>query len=176
MKKYRNIFIASMMASLLLSMLPIVIFYDSAALSYYSWLPIAFFLGSIVWAIIAYRLRDRGNLFFYRKGRLSTALMYTFTGEKSYAERAKYKSDIKICALIYCLAIPVYIPIAFFVTDLYSAIIMTLSCVIIDNVAIIVYMIISNMKYVADIERREEIEADLQRKEQEKRESMGKWK
>ena len=98
MKKYRNIFIASMMASLLLSMLPIVIFYDSAALSYYSWLPIAFFLGSIVWAIIAYRLRDRGNLFFHCKGRLSTALMYTFTGEKSYAERAKYKSDIKICS------------------------------------------------------------------------------
>ena len=103
-------------------------------------------------------------------------MMYMFTGEKSYAERAKYKSDIKICALIYCLAIPVYIPIAFFVTDLYSAIIMTLSCVIIDNVAIIVYMIISNMKYVADIERREEIEAEQHRKEQERLESMGKRK
>ena len=176
MKKYRSIFIISMVASLLLSMLPIVIFYDRATLCYYSVLPIAFFFGSIVWAIVAYSLRDRGNLFFYRKGRLSTALMYMFTGEKSFANRAKYKSDIKICALIYCLAIPVYIPIAFFVTDLYSAIIMTLSCVIIDQAVIMVSMIVSNVKYVIDTDKREDLEAEQHRKEQERLESMGKWK
>ncbi len=170
MKKQRIIFIIISLLILLLNILPIIIFSDKAAITIYSIPSIIFAVGSIIWAIIAISLREHFNLFFLNLYIIAKIF------NKSYNESKEYKEDFKKFAFVYCAAIPTFITISLFVDNIYAGIIRPLDLNIVRSVAIILLGLIPPFVKNIKAKNQQRIKDEADRKEQERKESMGKWK
>ncbi len=157
-------------AVLIVSILPIIIFKEQVAITKYSIPSIVFAFCSVVYAIIAISLRERYNLFFLNLYIIAKLF------NKSYNETQEYKEDFIRFAFAYCASIPFYITVSFLVDNFYSGIMRPLEVSIVRDVVIIllglVPPIIKNIKTKKQNRMRDEAD----RKEQERRESMGQWK
>ena len=175
MKKQRTLFITVIAISLLLSILPVIVFRHSAAITVYSIPAIVFFVSSVVFAAVAFSFRERGNLFAY-PSKLFYILLVAISGDREYTSKLEYKKEFSITALIFCASIPFYIPIAFFTNGFYSSIMRPLEVSIAREIAIILLGLIPPIiKNISD-KNQQRIKDEADRKEQERRESMGKWK
>ncbi len=173
MKSIKNrkiIYLILSIAVLIGNVLPIVIFEEHAAITKYSVPSIVFAFCSVVYAIIAISLREHFNLFFLNLYIIAKVF------NKSYNQTQEYKENFIKFAFIYCATIPTYITLALFADNFYSGITWPLDLSILRDVVIILSglapLVIKNI--VKTKQQRMKDEAD--RKEQERRESMGKWK
>ncbi len=173
-KKSKFIFIVLAVIILLISILPIVLIKD-VALSKYSFVSIAFAVGSVAYAIIAFIFKNKGNLFVAGR-RFYRTLSLLFSEEKSYTESKEYKKEFALSAFIYCVTIPAYISSAFFARDFYSALSRALWWSILRQLAIILIVIIPPIIKNIKEKKQQQKKDEADRKEQEHRESMGKWK
>ena len=88
----------------------------------------------------------------------------------------EYKKEFAISAFIFCASIPLYIPLAFFAKNFYAALSSALSVAIMGSLLTIVLVLIPRIIKSAQDKKQARIKDEADRKEQERRESMGKWK
>jgi len=170
-KRKRNIIYALLfVAVLLVNVLVIVIFHDHAAITKYSILSLVFAFCSIVNAIIAISFREYFNLFFLNLYIVAKIF------NKSYNETQEYKEDFIKFAFIYCMSIPIYITLSLFVDSFYSGIMRPLEVSIVRD-AVIIFLGYAPLAMKNIVRKKQQYNEDeTARREQERRESMGKWK
>ena len=174
LKTRRLIYVVLSVIALVLNALPIVI-KQNVAFSQYSIISVAFALCSVVYAVIAFIFKDKGNLFTAGKYWLYRALSLSFS-ENKYEDDEEYKKEFDLSAFIYCVTIPTYITFAFFASSFYSAFSKALEWTIFRLVAIMVVVIIPPIIRNIKEKKQQRIKDQADKKEQERRESMGKWK
>ena len=175
LKSRRLIYVILSVVVLILSALPIVMRED-AAITRYSNISIVFAFCSVVYAVVAILLKKKGNLFTIRVNNILLALMHTLDEDKSYTKSIEYKKEFELSAFIFCVTIPAYITFAFFANGFYSALSQALGWTIFRVVAIIIVAIILPLIKRIKENKQQRIKDEAERKEQENRESMGKWK
>lgn len=177
MKNTKKIsYVVLSVAILILNALPIIIFSDDVAITKYSIPSIAFAICSVVYAVIAFLLKDKGNLFVAGEYWFYRVLSMTFFDNESYTEGREYKEEFELSAFIYCITIPTYITLAFFANGFYSALAQALGWSLVRLIAIIIVVIIPPIIKQIKAKKLQLIKDEADRKEQERRESMGKWK
>ena len=140
LKTRRLIYVVLSVIALVLNALPIVI-KENAAFSQYSIISVAFALCSVIYAVIAFIFKDKGNLFVAGKYWFYRVLSLSFSVNK-YEDDEEYKKKFELSAFIYCVTIPTYITFAFFANSFYSAFLNALEWTIFRLIAIIVVVII----------------------------------
>ena len=174
LKTRRLIYVVLSVIALVLNALPIVI-KQNVAFSQYSIISVAFALCSVVYAVIAFIFKDKGNLFVAGKYWFYRVLSLSFS-ENKYKDDEEYKKEFELSAFIYCVTIPTYITFAFFASSFYFAFSKALEWTIFRLVAIMVVVIIPPIIRNIKEKKQQRIKDQADKKEQERRESMGKWK
>lgn len=170
MKKSRFIYVTLFIVSLLVQVILIVALRDRAAITMCSIPSLVFAFCSTVYAALAFVFRDCFNLFFLNLYILAKLC------HQSYETTERYRKEFDKFAFIYCVSIPVYVTIALFVDNIYEGIIRPLDVSIARNVATILAGLLPPfIKGIAE-KKRTRLHDEAARKEQERLESMGKWK
>jgi len=172
LKSRQLIYVILSVVVLILSALPIVMRED-AVITRYSNVSIAFAFCSVAYAVIAFLLKNKGNLFVAGRFWFYRALSLTFSENESYTE---YKKEFELSAFIYCVTIPTYITLAFFANGFYSALSQALGWSILRRVVILTVVIIPHIIKQIKAKKQQLIKDEADRKGQERRESMGTWK
>ena len=174
LKNRKFIYVVLSVVTLILNAIPIIM--EDAAITKYSIVSIAFAACSVVYAVIAFILKDKGNLFIAGKYWFYRALSLVFSENGSYTQEEEYKKEFELSAFIYCITIPTYITFAFFANGFYSTLSQALVWTIFRQIAIIIFVIVPPIVKAIKAEKQQRIKDEADRKEQERRESMGKWK
>ena len=92
------------------------------------------------------------------------------------ADSDEYEKEFVLSAFIFCASIPFYIPLAFFAKSFYtalsSALSVTLLRLLLTYALVFIPLIIKNVQN----KKKARIKDEAERREQERRESMGNWK
>ena len=88
----------------------------------------------------------------------------------------EYKKEFALSAFIFCASIPFYIPLAFFAKSFYTALSSALSVTMLRIVLTFALVLIPCIVKNVQDKKKARIKDESDRKEQERRESMGKWK
>ncbi len=175
LKRIDLIFIILSIVILIACVLPVILRED-AALSINSTPAIAFGVCSAVYAVIAFLNKQKSNLFVLGRNKLFLAFLRSLSDDGPNTDSDEYKKEFALSAFIFCASIPFYIPLAFFAKEYYSALSSTLSVTLLRLFCMLALVLIPPMIKNAKAKKHERIKDDADRKEQERRESMGKWK
>ena len=175
MKFNKIIFIVLTIAILIACILPVIL-NENAAISFNSAPAIVFGICSVVYAVIAFVNKEKGNLFLVGKNKIFIAFLHSLKDNNPDTDSDEYKKEFAISAFIFCAPIPLYIPLAFFAKNFYAALSSALSVAIMGSLLTIVLVLIPRIIKSAQDKKQARIKDDADRKEQERRESMGKWK
>ena len=177
MKRHNNkfIYVFLFIETIIACILPII-FIKHAAISFNSAPALIFGICSVIYAIIAILNKEHGNAFLLGKNKLFITFLRSLRNEKFDTHSDEYKKEFTISAFIFCASIPIYIPIAFLTKNFYATISLSLSVaflrILITFALVLIPRIIKNLQD----QKQERIKDEADRKEQERRESMGKWK
>ena len=174
MKIQKLIFIFLSIAILIACVLP-VIFNENAAISINSAPALAVGVCSVVWAIIAFLNKEHGNAFLLGKNKLFITFLRS-PEENLDTDNDEYKKEFALSAFIFCASIPFYIPLAFFAKSFYTALSSALFVTILREVLTIALVMIPCIVKNVQNKKKASTKDEADRKEQEHRESMGKWK
>ena len=174
MKIKKLIFIFLSIAILIACVLP-VIFNENAAISINSAPALAFGVCSVVWAIIAFLNKEHGNAFLLGKNKLFITFLSSLE-ENPNTDSDEYNKEFALSAFIFCASIPFYIPLAFFAKSFYTALSSALFVTILREVLTIALVMIPCIVKNVQNKKKASIKDEADRKEQEHRESIGKWK
>lgn len=175
LKNRKLLYVVVSVAALILNAVPIIIRHD-VAITKYSIVSIAFAICSVVYAVIAFIFKDKGNLFVAGKYWFYRILSLTFSENESHSKDEECKKEFELSAFIYCITIPTYITFAFSADGFYSAFSQALRWTIFRLIAIIIVVIVPPIVKGIKAKKQQRIKDETDRKEQERRESMGKWK
>lgn len=167
--KYSFIF-AVVLIVLALNILAVVIFAKNASLSAYSIAPAGAMAVMIANGIFACIFKNKGNYLVLRRRRG----FGMFSEDKEYTFSDEYEREFRIMLLVYCAAIPFYIPLIFFPNGM-SAAFLTMLVLSLPQV---IFIIFSVKKTVDEAKARKQRDEQLEREraEQERREELGRWK
>ena len=174
MKSKKLIFIFLSVAILIVCVLPVIL-NENAAISLNSTPAIVFGVCSVAYAIIAFLNKEHGNAFLLGKNKLFITFLRSLE-ENPDTDNDEYKKEFALSACIFCASIPFYIPLAFFAKSFYTALSSALSVTILREVLIIALVLIPRIIKNAQNKKKARIKDEADRKEQERRESIGKWK
>ena len=175
MKFNKLIFIFLSVVILIGSVLPVIL-NENAAISFNSAPALVFGICSSVYAIIAFVNKEQGNLFVVGRNKLFIAFLRSLRDDNLDTNSDEYKKEFALSAFIFCASIPLYIPLAFFAKSFYTALSSALSVTILRILFTFVLVLIPRMIKNAQDKKQERVKDEADRKEQERRESMGKWK
>ena len=176
LKNRKFIYVILSVVVLMLNALPIMIRWENAAMTQYSTISLVFAVCSVVYAVIAFAFRNKGNLFVAGKHWLYRAMSMSFSKNESKAEDEVYQKEFELSAFVFCVTIPAYITFAFFANGFYSALSQALGWTIVRMMAMIAVVIVPPVVKGIKAKKLQRIKDDTDRKEQEHRESMGRWK
>lgn len=168
MLKYSLIFCITL-ALLLVNIIPVLVFWGSATISVYSLPPMAVMALVVINGVLSCVFKHKGNFLMIRKYRSAI-----FSADKDYTFTDEYEKEFRWMLLIYCAAIPFYIPIIFFASS-WSQTLWTLLVFFIPQVIFIAHGIYQTVQDVKE-EKRRQAQLEKERKEQERREELGYWK
>ncbi len=174
-KKRNLIYVILSIVIFIACILP-VIFREDAAISSNSAPAIVFGVFSAIYAAIAFLIREKGNLFVLGKYKLLIAFSYSLGDDRPDADSDEYKKEFALSAFIFCASIPVYIPLAFFAKDFYRALSAALAAAILRRLFTLAWVLIPHIIKKAKDKKQGRMKDKADREEQERRESMGKWK
>ena len=174
MKSKKLIFIFLSVVILISCVLP-VIFNENATISFNSAPAIVFGICSVAYAIIAFLNKEHGNAFLLGKGKLFITFLRSLE-ENPDTDNDEYKKEFALSAFIFCASIPFYIPLAFFAESFYTALSSALFVTILREVLTIALVMIPCIVKNVQNKKKASIKDEADRKEQEHRESIGKWK
>ncbi len=175
LKKFNLIFIILSVVILIACVLPVILSGD-AAITFASAPAIVFGVCSAVYAVIAFMNKQKSNLFVLGRNKLFIAFLRSLSDNNVNTDSDEYKKEFAFSAFIYCASIPFYIPLAFFAKEYYSALSSTLLVTLLRLFCMLALVLIPPMIKNAKAKKHERIKDEADRKEQEHRESMGKWK
>lgn len=175
LNKRNLIFIFLFIAILIACVLPVIL-NENAAISFNSSPSIVFGVCSIIYAIIAFLNKENSNLFVLGRNKLFIAFLRSQSDEASDINSNEYKTEFALSAFIFCSSILFYIPLAFFAKSFYTALSSALSVTILRILLTFVLVLFPRLIKNAQDQKRGRIKDEADRKEQERRESMGKWK
>lgn len=175
LKNFNLIFIILSVVILIACVLPVIL-HEDTAISLNSAPAIVFGVCSAVYAVIAFLNKEKGNLFVLGRNKLFIAFLRSLSDDKVNTDSDEYKKEFAFSAFIYCASIPFYIPLAFFAKDLYSALSSTLSVTLLRILCTFLLVLIPPVIKNAQEKKQARMKDEANRKEQEHRESMGKWK
>lgn len=171
----RTIFIVLSIVILIVSVLPVFLS-EKSAITVNSAPAIAFGVGSVIYAVFAFVMKNEQNLFVLGRNWLFFAFLRSMRGDTQDVDSDEYKNEFALSAFIFCASIPVYIPLAFFAKEFYSAFSSVLTVTILRILFTIVLVLIPRIVREAQNRRLENLKGETDKKEQERNESMGKWK
>ena len=174
MKIKKLIFIFLSIAILIACILP-VIFNENAAIALSSVPALVFGICSAAYAVIAFLNKEHGNAFLLGRGKLFITFLRSIE-ENTDTDNDEYKKEFALSAFIFCASIPFYIPLAFFAESFYTALSSALSVTMLRIVLTFALVLIPSIVKNAQDKKKARIKDEADRKEQEQRESMGKWK
>ena len=175
-----KIYIAVFSLILLSNIFAVYHFSEYAELSASSILPALIMLASIVLAILAYDFRFRQgcsarflSFNIYTEPLNIARLIPKLLKDENFAFSPEYQKEFALTLFIYCAAIPFHIPVIFFGSNLKF-----LSSFGIFAIPQIIFLIRGVTFVTKEIKLQNEIDTnyEIERKEQEKLESIGKWK
>ena len=174
MKLKKLIFIFLSIAILIACIFP-VIFNENAAMSLNSTPAIVFGVCSVAYAIIAFLNKEHGNAFLLGKNKLFITFLRSLEDNPD-TDSDEYRKEFALSAFIFCASIPLYIPLAVFAKSFYTALSSALSVTILRILFTFILVLIPQIIKNAQEKKKGRIKDEADRKEQERRESMGKWK
>ena len=169
------IFIFLSIAILIACVLPVIL-HENASISFNSAPAIVFGICSVVYAVIAFVNKEQGNLFVLGRNKLFIAFLRSLKDDNPDTDSDEYKKEFALSAFIFCASIPFYIPLAFFAKSFYTALSSALSVTMLRIVLTFALVLIPRIVKNAQDKKKARIKDEADRKEQERRESMGKWK
>ena len=175
MKFNKLVFILLSVAILITCILPVIL-NENAAISLSSAPAIVFGFCSVVYAVIAFLNKEHGNAFLLGKDKLFIILLRSSEDDHPKSDSDEYKKEFALSAFIFCASIPLYIPLAFFAENFYATLSSALSVAILRILFTFVLILIPRIKKSMQDKKQARIKDEADRKEQERRESMGKWK
>ncbi len=174
-KKSNLIFILSFIVILIACVLPVIL-HEDAAISFNSSPAVVFGVCSAVYAVIAFANKEHGNFFVLGRNKLFTAFLRSLSDDRPDTDSDEYKKEFALSAFIFCASIPFYIPLAFFAKSYYSALSSTLSVTLLRVLCTFALVLIRPVIKMVKDKKQSRMRDEADRKEQERRESMGKWK
>ena len=174
MKAKKLVFVFLSVAILIACILPIILD-ENAAISLNSTPAIVFGICSVVYAVIAFLNKEHGNAFLLGKNKLFITFLRSLE-ENPDTDNDEYKKEFALSAFIFCASIPFYIPLAFFAKSFYTALSSALSVTMLRIVLTFALVLIPSIVKNAQDKKKARIKDEADRKEQERRESIGKWK
>ncbi len=174
-KNRKLIFIFFSVAIIIASVLPVITNKD-AAITVNSAPAIAFGVCSSVYAVIAFLNKEQGNLFVLGRNKLFVAFLRSLRDDKPDTDSDEHKKEFALSAFIFCASIPLYIPLAFFAKSFYASLYSALSVTIFRILCTFVLVLIPRIIKNAQDKKQGRTKDEADRKEQERCESMGKWK
>ena len=175
LKKSNLIFVFLSVAILIACVLPVILD-ENAAISFNSLPAIVFGVCSFIYAIIAFLNKEHGNLFVLGKNKLFIAFLRSQSDDNPNTDSDEYRKEFALSAFIFCASIPFYIPLAFFAKSFYSALSSALSVTILRILFTLILVLVPRIIKNAQEKKQGRIKDEADRIEQERRESMGKWK
>ena len=175
MKSKKLIFIFLSVVILISCVLPVIL-NENASISFNSAPAIVFGVCSVVYAIIAFLNKEHGNAFLLGKNKLFITFLRSLQDDDPNTDSDEYKKEFALSAFIFCASIPFYIPLAFFAESFYTALSSALSVTMLRIVLTFALVLIPRIVKKAQAKKQARIKDEANRKEQERRESMGKWK
>ena len=176
MKNKSNVILILLSIAILVACVLPVILNENAAISLNSVPAIVLGICSSVYAIIAFVNKEQGNLFLLGRGKLFIAFLRSLSDDKPDTDSDEYKKEFALSAFIFCASIPLYIPLAFFAKSFYTALSSALSVTILRILFAFILVSVPRIIKNAQDKKQGRIKDEADRKEQERRESMGKWK
>ena len=176
MKNKSNVILILLSIAILVACVLPVSLNENAAISLNSVPAIVFGICSSVYAIIALMNKEQGNLFLLGRNKLFIAFLRSLSDDKPDTDSDEYKKEFTLSAFIFCASIPLYIPLAFFAKNFYTALSSALSVTILRILFTFILVLIPRIIKNAQDKKKGRIKDEADRKEQERRESMGKWK
>ncbi len=174
MKFKKLIFIFLSVAILVACVLPVIL-NENASISFNSAPAIVFGICSAVYAVIAFLNKEHGNAFILGRSKLFITFLRSLQDNPD-TESEEYQKEFALSAFIFCASIPFYIPLAFFAKNFYTALSSALSVTMLRMVLTIAAVLIPRIIKNAQGKKQGRINDEAAKKEQERRESMGKWK
>ncbi len=178
MKVFKNstlAFVFLSVASLIGSVLSVVL-NKNAAISLNSAPAIVFGACSSVYAVIAFANKKKGNLFVLGRNKLFVAFLRSLKDDDPDTDSEEYQKEFALSAFIFCASIPLYIPLAFFAKGFYTALSSALFVTVLRILFTLLLVLVPRIMKQAQGKKQGRIKDEADRKEQERRESMGKWK
>lgn len=175
LKKSNLVFVLLSIVILIACILPVILD-ENAAISFNSLPAIVFGVCSFIYAIIAFLNKEHGNLFVLGKNKLFIAFLRSQSDDNPDINSDEYKKEFALSAFIFCASIPFYIPLAFFAKGFYTALSSTLSVTLLRLLLTFILVLIPRLIKNAQDKKQGRIKDEADRIEQERRESMGKWK
>ena len=166
--KYSHIFYITL-ALLILNIIPLIIFRSQIQISTISIVMIALAGIIILNGVFACSLKHKGNFLVigqYRHAAFSEDKDYTFTDE--------YEREFRWMLLVYCMAIPFYLPVICFAAN-WEQTLWALALFLAPQLIYVIHGIYQTVQVVKETKRRE-AQLQKEREEQEKREELGYWK
>ena len=160
------------------SILPIVLFWDNIGITKYSIAAVAFLIDHLVYGFLAIVFQNKGNFLRFSPFFLSHLDRYLFRKNKEYTYTREYEQKFLKMLAIYFSTLPMYLPCILLTKTLAA---MPISMVVF-GLPQIYFLICETYDTVIYVKRRrsEDIQykkwLDKELKEQKKKEEMGKWR
>ena len=176
MKNKKLLLIISTSLTTLLSILIIILSADKLTFNIWSGSVLLYMLGVIIFGMIAHGMREEGNIFFLGSYKICDILYFSFRKTPKFVSEDWYQKIFDIDEIIYFAAIPFYIPVALTSNGYFSTISNILSVSIAPLLLAAFFTIAIRVTDLITSHKRENSEAEVLKREQERRESMGDWK
>ncbi|MBE6548006.1 MAG: hypothetical protein E7667_03895 [Ruminococcaceae bacterium] len=174
LKNYKFYFCIIFLLLTALSILSLVIFNGHVGITKYSYPAIALAVFHILYGLLAYALRRKGNYLAFRTRLLRHWEFIPFMSDRAYTETEEYKQRFNFMLAIYYITVPLYIPCIFFTA---SAAAMPWA-VLVPLVPQFIFVAMQIKTFSLEVKHRQEQKQALDREldEQRKKEEMGRRK
>ena len=174
--KFRKLIYISLSVAIFIACVLPVILHENATISINSAPALVFGICSVVYAVIAFVNKEHGNAFLLGRDKLFITFLRSMDDDNPDTDSDEYEKEFALSAFIFCASVPLYIPLAFFAENFYAVLSSTLSVAILRFVITFALVIIPRAIKNARDKKQARTKDEADRKEQERRESMGKWK
>ncbi len=166
--KYSHIFCITIVL-LIINLIPFLAFRENFVISVYTLPPICVMSLVIINGVLSCIFKHKGNFLMIRKYRSAI-----FSADKDYTFTEKYEKEFRWILLIYCAAIPFYLPVIFFASS-WPQTFWTLLVLYIPQAIFVAHGIYETVQHMKKERLRQE-QLEKERVEQERREELGYWK
>lgn len=166
--KYSFVFCITLIL-LIINIIPILVFAERSMISVYSFPPTAVMALVVLNGVLSCIFKHKGNFLM-----ISKYPGFIFLDDKEYTFTEEYEREFRWMLLVYCAAIPFYLPIIFFASS-WPQTLWALLVFFIPQAIFVGHGIYQTVQEVKKEKRKQE-QLEKERIEQERREELGYWK